>query len=109
MWIVRGPVRLIVIVAALLVGDVSAKDLPYARAYRQILDVCIEQTLLNREAHSQLARAGRTMLVHCGCVADMAMAKIPATEIQTLLNGEIPVTAKAQWVEAHELCISAGF
>jgi hypothetical protein len=50
-----------IMVAALLlflVGDVSAKDLPSARAYRQILDVCIEQTLLNREAIPNFSEAG---------------------------------------------------
>ena len=101
-----------IMVAALLiflVGDVSAKDLPSARAYRQILDVCIEQTFLNREAHSQLLRGGGTMLVHCGCVADMAMAKFSPTDFQSLLSGEIPAAARNQWTELHEFCIKGGF
>jgi hypothetical protein len=96
-------------VVAFFIGDAFAKDLPMARAYRQILDICLEETILNKQAHYHLAMAGRTMLVHCGCVADMAMSKLSPDEIPPVLKGEVPATAKSKWQEAHETCIKAGF
>jgi hypothetical protein len=93
---------------ALLAGDAMAKDLPLARAYRQILDVCLQETMLNKEAHIRLIEAGSTMLTHCGCVAELAMVKLRPPDVQPLLDGEITATARATWQEVHRICIYGG-
>jgi hypothetical protein len=92
----------------LLASPAVARDLPLARAYRQILDVCLQETLLNKDAHIRLIEAGSTMLTHCGCVADLAMVKIQGPDVKSLLDGEITATAGAAWQEAHRICIYAG-
>jgi hypothetical protein len=86
----------------------SADELPLARLYHLIADICLNETLGNKDALYNLAMAGRSLVVHCDCVSQAAGGHFTKDEFPSVVRGEIPASARPQWVHWHQLCIDAG-
>jgi hypothetical protein len=86
--------------------SVLSNDLPLARLYHLVADICINETLANKDAQYHMAMAGRSLVVHCDCVSQAA--NFTKDEYSSVVRGEIPASAHAMWIHWHELCINAG-
>jgi hypothetical protein len=85
-----------------------ADDLPFARVYHLVADICINEMLANKDALSHLMMAGRSVVVHCDCVAQTAGGHFAQEEYASVRHGEIPASARAMWLHWHDVCLNAG-
>ena len=90
------------------VPSALANDLPLARVYHLVADICINEMLANKDATANLIRAGSSLVVYCGCVSLATMGHFTKDESSLVARGVIPESARPMWIHWHQICIDAG-
>jgi hypothetical protein len=92
----------------LLPSVAPTAELPFARAYHQVSDICINEVLLNPDVNAALLKMSRPLVSFCDCVARMAMRHFSDQEYPMVLRGELPASALPNWRRSRELCLGVG-
>jgi hypothetical protein len=91
--------------AVALVWSTSATaiETPAASLYRALTDLCLDRYLSDKDLNAAQSNTGRTLIVHCDCMARFLFPSMDAEAIRQL-ETRIPDKITSNWDDAAQRC-----